>query len=304
MSSEVSVLIPAHGPSPFIKFTLESILNNTVQPEEVLIIDDGLGNQAIAQIDPFLRSLPILIIPNDGKGLVDALNTGLRVAQGKYIARIDNDDLMAENRIERQLAQFESDPNLVAVGSQCNYINSEGIRTGRSNYPIGALNKLPDFKFKCLIAHPSTMYLRGSALDIGGYRSIVSWNGVDIAEDFDFWLRISKEGKISVFEELLTEYRQHASQLSSQHLAGQQVGTPYISAVNIGSEANPVKIVFKNGKSDQLLTYLNSIREGLGFRWYLASKLGLHQFREERFSSNIITKRLVSRFISLLQKKN
>jgi glycosyltransferase involved in cell wall biosynthesis len=302
MSSEVSVLIPAHGPSPFIKFTLESIFNNAVQPEEVLIIDDGLGNEAITQIDPFLRSLPILIIPNDGKGLVDALNTGLRVAQGRYIARIDNDDLMAKNRIERQLAQFASDPSLVAVGSQCYYINSDGIRTGRSNYPIGALNKLPDFKFKCLIAHPSTMYLRGSALDIGGYRSIFSWNGVDIAEDFDFWLRISKEGKISVFEELLTEYRQHASQLSSQHLAGQQLGTPYISAANIRCESNPMKIVFKNGKSDQLLAYLNSIRDGLGFRWYLASKLGLHQFREDSFSSNLITKRIVSRFISLLQK--
>ena len=66
MTSEVSVLIPAHGPSPFIKFTLESIFNNAVQPEEVLIIDDGLSDEAIAQIDPFLRSLPILIIPNDG----------------------------------------------------------------------------------------------------------------------------------------------------------------------------------------------------------------------------------------------
>jgi glycosyltransferase involved in cell wall biosynthesis len=302
MSSEVSVLIPAHGPSPFIQYTLESILKNTVQPEEVLVIDDGLSKEAIAQIDLFSRLLPILMIPNHGKGLVDALNTGLRVAKSKYIARIDNDDLMSENRIERQLAQFESDPNLVAVGSQCYYINSEGTRAGRSNYPIGVLNKVPEFKFKCLIAHPSTMYIRSSALDIGGYRSIFTWNGVDIAEDFDFWLRISKKGIISVSEELLTEYRQHAGQLSSRHLAGQLIGTPYISAVNIGIEANPAKIVFENGKSDQLLVLLNSIREGLGFRRYLASKLGLYQFQEDRFSSNIITKRLVSRFISLLQK--
>jgi hypothetical protein len=146
------------------------------------------------------------------------------------------------------------------------------------------------------------MYIRSSALDIGGYRSIFTWNGVDIAEDFDFWLRISKKGIISVSEEYLTEYRQHAGQLSSRHLAGQLIGTPYISAVNIGVEANPVKIVFENGKSDQLLFYLNSIREGLGFRRYLASKLALYQFREDRFSSNIITKRLISRFTSLLQK--
>jgi glycosyltransferase involved in cell wall biosynthesis len=302
MSSEVSVLIPAHGASPFIQYTLESILKNTVQPEEVLIIDDGLSGEAIAQIDQFSRLLPILIIHNGGKGLVDALNTGLRAAKGKYIARIDNDDLMAKNRIERQLAQFESNPNLVAVGSQCDYVNSDGTRTGRSNYPIGALNELPEFKFKCLIAHPSTMYIRSSALDIGGYRSIFTWNGVDIAEDFDFWLRISKRGVISVSEESLTEYRQHAGQLSSRHLAGQLVGTPYISAVNIGTQVNPVKIIFKNGKSDQLLVLLRSIREGLGFRQYLASKLVLHQLREGKFSSNINTTRLFSRFIFLLQK--
>jgi glycosyltransferase involved in cell wall biosynthesis len=302
MSSDVSVLIPAHGASPFIQYTLESILKNTVKPEEVLVIDDGLSKEAIAQIDLFSRSLPILIIPNEGEGLVDALNTGLRAAKGKYIARIDNDDLMAKNRIERQLEHFKSDPNLVVVGSQCNYINSDGDITGRSDYPIGALNTLPGFKFKCLIAHPSTMYLRSSALDIGGYRSIFTWNSVDIAEDFDFWLRISRKGIISVSEELLTEYRQHAGQLSSRHLAGQLIGTPYISAVNIGIEVNPAKIIFKNGKSDQLLVLLNSIREGLGFRQYLASKLALHQFREDKFSSNIVTTRLVSRFISLLQK--
>jgi hypothetical protein len=146
------------------------------------------------------------------------------------------------------------------------------------------------------------MYIRSSALDIGGYRSIFTWNGIDIAEDFDFWLRISKRGIISVSEELLTEYRQHADQLSSRHLAGQMVGTPYISAVNIGVEANPVKIVFRNGKSDQLFVLLNSIRESLGFRRYLASKLALHQFQNNWFSSNIITKRLFSRFIFLLQK--
>jgi hypothetical protein len=209
---------------------------------------------------------------------------------------------MAENRIERQLAQFESDPNLVVVGSQCNYINSDGNLTGRSNYPIGALNKLPEFKFKCLIAHPSTMYIRSSALDIGGYRSIFTWNGVDIAEDFDFWLRISKRGIISVSEELLTEYRQHADQLSSRNLAGQLIGTPYISAVNTGMEVDPVKIIFKDGKSDQLLVLLSSIRKNLGFRRYLASNLALYQLRDVEFSSNINTMRLVSRFISLLQK--
>ena len=208
---------------------------------------------------------------------------------------------MVEYRIERQLEQFEFDPNLVAVGSQCFYINTDGTRTGRSNYPVGVLNRLPNFKFKCLVAHPSTMYLRRSALDIGGYRSVFSWNGVDIAEDFDFWLRLSRQGQISISEELLTEYRQHPDQLSSQYFAGQQLGTPYISAVNIQNVVNPLKICFNDGKSEQTSIFLHLIRRNLGFRHYLASKFCLFQFQENKTSFGLIIKPLLSKFISLLQ---
>ena len=150
MSSEVSVLIPAHGPSPYIKFTLESIAKNTIQPDEVLIIDDGISDEATTQINSFTQSLPISIIPNNGNGLVAALNTGLGMAKGKFIARIDNDDLMSKNRIERQLEQLKSNSRFVAVGSQCFYVNSNGTRTGRSNYPIGPLNQIPNFKYSII----------------------------------------------------------------------------------------------------------------------------------------------------------
>lgn len=301
MASEVSVLIPAHGPSPYIKFTLESIAKNTIQPDDVLIIDDGISDEATTQINSFTQSLPISIIPNNGKGLVDALNTGLSTAKGKFIARIDNDDLMSENRIERQLEQFESNPHFVAVGSQCFYVNSDGTRTGRSNYPIGPLNQIPNFKYRCLIAHPSTMFLRDSALAIGGYRSLFSWNGIDIAEDFDFWLRLSKKGIISVSDELLTEYRQHADQLSTRHLAGQQIGTPYISAINIQDAANPIKVKFENGKSDQVGILLNLIRRYLGFRSYLSARLSLYLIKENRFISSLFINRVISKVISIVQ---
>lgn len=301
MSSEVSVLIPANGPSPYIKFTLESIAKNTIQPDEVLIIDDGVSKEAITQIKIFSQSLPISIITNNGKGLVNALNTGLNSAKSKFIARIDNDDMMARNRIERQLEQFKSNSHFVAVGSQCFYVNSDGTRTGRSNYPIGPLNQNPNFRSRCLIAHPSTMYRRDSALAIGGYRSLFSWNGIDIAEDFDFWLRLAKKGIISVSDELLTEYRQHADQLSTRHLAGQQIGTPYISAINIQSEANPVKIRFENSKSDQVNILLKLIRRYLGLRSYLSVRISLYIIQEDKINSFSFLNRVISKIMSIVQ---
>ena len=300
MSSEVSVLIPAHGASPYVNFTLESIVNNSIQPDEVLIIDDGLSSEALTQIDKFTQVLPISILSNKGKGLVDALNTGLEAAEGKYIARIDNDDLMLGNRIGKQLEQFENDRTLVAVGSQCIYINSKGTITGKSNYPEGVINNLPDFKFRCLIAHPSTMYLRSSALTIGGYRSIFTWNGVDIAEDFDFWLRLSGQGIISVSGEYLTKYRQHTGQISSRHLAGQMIGTPYVSAVNIAAEKNSITVRFNNGKSSELSLLLDKVKNKLGFKKYLACRLSLLGFQENYLISNSIAQRIISKITSML----
>jgi hypothetical protein len=129
-----------------------------------------------------------------------------------------------------------------------------------------------------------------------------SWNGVDIAEDFDFWLRLSRQGQISISEELLTEYRQHPGQLSSQYLAGQQAGTPYISAVNIQNEATPLKIYFNAGKSDQESIFLNLIRRNLGFKHFLAIKFCLYQFQENKNLFRTIINPLIPKFISLLQK--
>jgi glycosyltransferase involved in cell wall biosynthesis len=259
-----------------------------------------LSENALSQIEGFTRLLPISVVTNEGKGLVDALNTGLRVAKGKYIARIDNDDLMSPNRIEKQIAQLQSDHDLVAVGSQCLYINSVGERTGRSNYPEGPLNNNPEFKHKCLIAHPSTMYLRASALAIGGYRSIFSWDGVDIAEDFDFWLRLSNQGIISVSNEILTEYRQHPTQLSSQHLTGQMIGTPYISAVNLGNDLNPIRISFEKNYSSELSVMLQQIKRNLGFKEYLACRLIIIQFMGNKPKANLVVVRLISKLVRLL----
>jgi glycosyltransferase involved in cell wall biosynthesis len=234
MASDVSVLIPAYGDSPYLIDTLISISNNSVLPDEVLIIDDGLSDKALQDIHNFQGNFRPLVRKSDGKGLVDALNAGLNLAQFKFICRIDNDDLMLSKRIETQLKYFKENAKTVAVGSQCVYIDSNGNETGLSKYFVGDISTSPKFSTQCLIAHPSTMYLRSAALSINGYRSIFNWNGTDIAEDFDFWLRLSRLGEIIVVDEFLTKYRQHPKQLSSLNSIGQSLGTPFISAVNKG----------------------------------------------------------------------
>lgn len=244
MKSNVTILIPARGPCEYISETLISIRDSLVHPDEVLIVDDGLSSKGIRNIDKNSFGLPIRILENAGRGLVDALNTGLNSISSKYVCRIDSDDVMHKHRIGTQLDRFKLNLYLVAVGSQCLYINDKSEITGGSNYATGIINQLPTFKTHCLLSHPSTMYRKDSALQVGGYRSLFTWNDTDIAEDFDFWLRLSKIGQLEVIDENLTFYRQHKGQISSQFQIAQLVGTPYVSGINMLVNSNPKSMQF------------------------------------------------------------
>jgi glycosyltransferase involved in cell wall biosynthesis len=284
LSNEISVLLPAHGNCPYLRFTLESISRSDLQPLEILLIDDGMDEAAKNLVEKYFTNLPIRLINNSGKGLVTALNTGLDLALGKYIARIDSDDLMKPERLRLQYEFLENNPEIIVVGSNCEYINSQGKVTGISNYPIGELNKSRDFQIKCLIAHPSTMYRLSAAIKIGGYRSVFTWNNMDIAEDFDFWLRMSKIGKLHNLSNILISYRQHLGQISSTNTYGQLLGSLYVSSINKFDSKNVVKIQFIDGKSKEFFIFIRTILSIGGIKMAKHAFLRLYQFRISRKS--------------------
>lgn len=302
MTSNVSVLIPAHGISPYINETLRSISLNTLLPDEVIVVDDGLTENSLKEVKKFNDVLPILLLKNRGNGLVSALNTGLAAANFEIICRIDADDLMHSERILNQTTKLSSNNQLVAIGSQCYYIDSNSTILGASKYPIGILNDNPDFQRKCLIAHPSTMFYRDSAIAIGGYRSIFTWDSVDIAEDFDFWLRLAKVGKIEVTDQILTYYRQHAEQLSSKNQIGQLIGTQYVCAVNtkeVSSEAR--KVEFVKGRSSQSSFLKSFVLEKLGLTRSIALFLLMKRANNSFYNLRFVYK-LTLRLVNLLSK--
>jgi len=243
LNSEITVLIPCHGNAPFLVETIVSIYESTLLPEQVLIIDDGMDAATLKSISGFSADSRITVIPSRGSGLVDALNTGLKASTTKYIARIDADDRMLALRLEEQRNFLIGCADAVTVGSQCYFIDSHGVRTGISSYPVGLLNKNRKFISECRIAHPSAMYLRDTVITAGGYRSVFKFNGTDIAEDFDLWLRLAKFGNLYNLSECYVEYRQHADQISSKLNAGQILGTTYISAINRKSYSDALPVM-------------------------------------------------------------
>jgi len=229
---DISIVIPVKGNCEYLSETLDSLCNIRTPVEEIIIVNDGVSNKALALISAYEKKLPIRLILSSGSGLVAALNSGLNSANCKHIARLDGDDLTLPDRFQLQLEAFEADPLLVACGGQIQYINQQSQITGASSYPVGKLNSLSIFRSRCLIAHPASMYLKSAAHEIGGYRSVFTERGMDLAEDFDFWLRISLLGNIENLSDTLIKYRQHPNQISTAYLPGQGLATTYVKALN------------------------------------------------------------------------
>ena len=151
----------------------------------------------------------VKFISEEEKGISSALNLGLSQIDTKYVARLDADDEMVEDRILRQVAYLEENPKCMVVGSQLIYINAQGIEIGQSSYPELQVKLIRSFAFSNPIAHPAVMFRRDDILRLGSYNP--KMNG---AEDLDLWLRCINAGGIANLSLLLTRYRQHDLQIS------------------------------------------------------------------------------------------
>lgn len=235
---KVSVLIPITGESPFLMETLNSVILNRVS-KEIILVDDGVIEQVKKKIFEFSKDFKtekILIIPNAGRGLTDALNTGVAACCGEFIARLDSDDLMNPSRLSDQLQEFLNNPSLLVLGSQCEYIDAYGNNAGESRYPSGLISNQDLLDKGNLLAHPSVMFRRDSFRIVGSYREWFKWYGSDLTQDYDFWLRASQMGQVRNSCKSLTRYRQHEKQVSQVNSIPSILGRYYVAACN--SEIN------------------------------------------------------------------
>lgn len=261
----ISVVIPACGNCEFLMETIQSLQNSSRLADEILLVDDGINPSVLGEVVgnyPHLR-----VLRNSGKGLVDALNTGLFSASYDLVARIDADDCVTNSRFEIQEDFMRLHLEVVLCGSQVIYINTDSDQLGISNYLNGDITEETRRGEKCLLAHPSVMYRTLKARSVGGYRKLFTVDGVNLAEDYDFWVRLSRIGIVFNLEERLTRYRQHPGQLSMVHRGPQEIARYFIHATacyenSLGNMTEPIVI---NSHIEALNT-VNFVRKNLGFR--------------------------------------
>jgi hypothetical protein len=212
--SAIDVLLPVRNGEAFLEAAVASIRRQTFGDWRLVVVDDGSTDATRSIIDRHARRDPrVQGRRNAGNGLIDALNTALATATAPLVARMDADDIAHPDRLERQLAAFESRPDLVALGGQVSYIDAKGGELGAGRYPVGADSCCARLQFSSPLCHPAVMMRADAVRRLSGYRRPYRH-----AEDYDLWLRLAEVGEIDNLGATLLDYRVHSQSVSSQNM--------------------------------------------------------------------------------------
>ena len=189
----VSVILPAYNCEKYIAKAIESVLNQTFNDFEFIIINDGSTDLTEEIIKSFSDPRILYQVNNTNKGLVFTLNKGIDIAKGSYIARMDGDDVSLLERFKKQLDYLQLNKEVDILATVVTLIDENEIVSGTWNSDINNVSakdirkELP--KDNC-IAHPTVM---GKSEIFRKYKFNQTQS---IGEDYDLWLRMAADNII------------------------------------------------------------------------------------------------------------
>ena len=211
MLSKISVVMPAYNAEKYISEAIESILNQTYVDFEFIIINDGSTDKTKEIIHSYNDPRIVYLENENNLGIVITLNKGLDFASGKYIARMDSDDIAVTNRLEKQIAYMEKNKDVGLLGTGI-HLFGEGIESTDRVFTTDSNQLKAELIFSSCIAHPTVM-IRRSILDKNCLRYNPEFVG---AEDYCLWWNIAKVSKIATLPDILLDYRIHESQITKK----------------------------------------------------------------------------------------
>ncbi|HIP35303.1 MAG TPA: glycosyltransferase [Crocinitomix sp.] len=206
---KLSVILPVYNSEKYVYKAIESVLKQTFTNFELLVINDGSTDKS-AQIIASFKDDRISIINNETNiGLTKTLNKGLDKARGKYIARMDADDICLPTRFEKQIEYLDNNPDIDVLGTAFEIFGNEN----QTVYPpINSIEINLELYFNNIMCHPSIMLRKNSINDLK-YDDKYLHN-----EDWAFWLKCIQNGlKFSNLNTVLLKYRVQGQNISQQH---------------------------------------------------------------------------------------
>ena len=208
----VSIIIPCYNAASFIADAINSVLGQTYNSFEIILINDGSTDNTMEVLNKFSHDNRLIYYCQTNEGLSAARNKGVELAKGEYIALLDADDIWLPQKLAQQMMLFSSDPAVDMVFTDFATFDSTGVV---------ASSKLPDkgvelVTYSELFArnnfiYPSTVMIRKSIFsECGGFDTALR-----SIEDYDMWLRIARRHKIACIPAPLVSIRQHDSNMST-----------------------------------------------------------------------------------------
>jgi glycosyltransferase involved in cell wall biosynthesis len=206
----ISVVIPTYNRFPFLKEAITSVLNQTLPPKEIIVVDDGSTDGT----KEWMKGRgEVKYYPQENRGPAAARNFGVTQATGSWISFLDSDDLWKERKLETQWDYLQSHP-------ECKICQTEEIwiRKGVRVNPRPVHRKYSGFIFEkclplCIISPSSVLMERKLFLELGGFDE-----NYPVCEDYELWLRAALKSPVETLSQPLTVKRGgHSDQLSKKY---------------------------------------------------------------------------------------
>jgi glycosyltransferase involved in cell wall biosynthesis len=200
-SPKVTVLMSVYNGGDYLAEAIQSILSQSFTDFDFLIIDDGSTEPPDPIIDRFHDSR-IIKIQQANMGLTRSLNKGLRMARGRYVARMDADDISIPSRLEAQVREMDTDPGLDLVGTLFDVMDSNKGLIETKELILDPVYRLWRLQFHNNYGHGTMMLRKQAIFDAGMYDERLKY-----AQDFDLWSRVSRKDNTKIVPAVLYRYR-------------------------------------------------------------------------------------------------
>ena len=214
---EVSVVIPTYNRAGFLRSAIRSVLNQTFQDFEIIVVDDGSTDYSAKEVVSEFRDPRIRYIRHEvNRGGSAARNTGIKASKGKYIAFLDDDDEWLPEKLQRQLEVLYSSPERVGgVYTGFLLVNRESGKLISRRIPYKSGNLYGELVSGNCIGTTSTLLLKRECFDKVGLfdENLLS------SQDYDMWIRISREFFFECLSEPLVRYYVHGRRITTTQRA-------------------------------------------------------------------------------------
>lgn len=203
---KVSILMPVYKGDKYLQDAVDSVLNQTFKDFEFIIICDDPIDETRFLFDRYQqKDSRIRVFYQKKQGLVKSLNTGISLAKGEYIARMDADDISLPDRLRKQVEFMDNNPEVGICGT---WVETIGDVLGNVwKHPCDHETIKSRMLFETVIAHPSIIVRKGIFLK----NKFAYMQDEVYAEDYGLWVRAAKIVKLANIPEILIHYRIHKS---------------------------------------------------------------------------------------------